>query len=59
MEAVYTVTYRPTAIQRRGKHIPAEAYARKNKTSVATERISKQAFSTIEAVFSVDRAERL
>jgi hypothetical protein len=25
---LYTVTYRPTARQRLGKHIPAEAYAR-------------------------------
>jgi hypothetical protein len=31
-----------------GKHIPAEAYARNNRTSIARQRISKQAFSTIE-----------
>jgi hypothetical protein len=38
----------PFARQRLGKHIPAEAYARNNRTSVARQRISKQAFSTIE-----------
>jgi hypothetical protein len=41
------VTYRPTARKRIGKHIPAEAYARKNRTSINRQRISKQA-STIE-----------
>jgi hypothetical protein len=38
----------PIARQRLGKHIPAEAYARNNRTSIARQRISKQAFSTIE-----------
>jgi hypothetical protein len=33
-----------------GKHIPAEAYARKNNTSIARQRISKQAFSRIETL---------
>jgi hypothetical protein len=41
------VTYRPIARQRLGKHIPAEAYAR-NRTSIARQQISKQAFSTIQ-----------
>jgi hypothetical protein len=35
--------HRPTARQRLGKHIPAGANPRKNRTSIATERISKQA----------------
>jgi hypothetical protein len=42
------VTYRSIARQRLGKHIPAEAYARNNRTSIARQRISKQALSTIE-----------
>jgi hypothetical protein len=39
---------RPIASWQLGKHIPAEAYARNNRTSIARQRISKQAFSTIE-----------
>jgi hypothetical protein len=50
---VYTVTCIPIARQRLGKHIPAEANARNNKTSIAGQRISKRASLTIEAVFSV------
>jgi hypothetical protein len=46
------VTYRPIARQRLGKHIPAEAYARNNKTSIIRQRISKHASSTIEVVSS-------
>jgi hypothetical protein len=42
------VTYRPIARQRLGKYIPAEACARNNRTYIARQRISKQAFSTIE-----------
>jgi hypothetical protein len=46
------VTYRPTARQRLGKHIPAGANARNNRTVIARQRISEQTFSTTEAVFS-------
>jgi hypothetical protein len=42
------VTCIPIARQRLGKHIPVEAYARNNSTSIAKQRVSKQAFSTIE-----------
>jgi hypothetical protein len=45
------VTHRPIVRQRPGKHIPAQAYARNKKTSIARQRISKQAFSAIEAAF--------
>jgi hypothetical protein len=45
---IYTMMYRPTARQRLGKHIPAEAYARNIKTSITKQQISKQAFSTTE-----------
>jgi hypothetical protein len=43
----------PIARQRLGKHIPAEANARNNRTSIARHRISKHASLTIEAMFSV------
>jgi hypothetical protein len=36
------------ARQRLGKHIPAEVYSRNNRMTIARQRISKQAFSTIE-----------
>jgi hypothetical protein len=45
------VTYRPIARQRLGKHIPAQAYARNNRTSTARQWISQHASLTIEAVF--------
>jgi hypothetical protein len=45
--AFYIVTYRPIARKRLCKHLPAGANAR-NRTSIARQRISKQAFSTIE-----------
>jgi hypothetical protein len=35
------------------KHTFAQAYARNNRKSFARQRVSKQAFSTVEAVFSV------
>jgi hypothetical protein len=41
------------ARQRLCKYIPARANARKNRTSIAWQRISKHASITIEAVFSV------
>jgi hypothetical protein len=47
-----TVTYRPNARQRLGKHIPAGADERNNRTSIANKRISKHTYLTIEAVFS-------
>jgi hypothetical protein len=46
------VTYRSIARQRLGKHIPTEAYARNNGAPIVRQRISKQAFSTIETEFS-------
>jgi hypothetical protein len=42
------VTYILIARQRLGKHIPALGYARNNRTSIARQRISKQAFSAIK-----------
>jgi hypothetical protein len=48
----YIVTYTPIAKQWFGKHIPAEAYARKNRTSIARQRINKQGLSTIDRLFS-------
>jgi hypothetical protein len=41
--------HRLIARQRLGKHIPATANAR-NRTSIARQRISKRAFSTIETL---------
>jgi hypothetical protein len=49
---LHTVTSVPIARQRLCKHIPARANACENRTSIAGQRISKQAFLTIEAVFS-------
>jgi hypothetical protein len=46
-----TVTYRPIARQRLGKHIPAGAKAPNNRTPIATHRNSKHASLTTEAVF--------
>jgi hypothetical protein len=40
------VTYKLTARQRLDKNIPAEAYARNNRASIARQRISKQALTT-------------
>jgi hypothetical protein len=45
------VTRIPIAKQRLSKHIPAEANAHNNKTSIAKQRISKHAFLAVEAVF--------
>jgi hypothetical protein len=50
IEQVNSVTSRPIARQRLGKHIPEEACARNNRTSTVRQRISKQAFSTIEGL---------
>jgi hypothetical protein len=41
------VTHRPIVRQRFGKHIPAESYARSDRSSIVRQWISKQAFSTI------------
>jgi hypothetical protein len=38
------VTYRPIARQRLGKHIPEQVYASNNNTSIARQRVNKQAF---------------
>jgi hypothetical protein len=48
---LYIVTCIPIARQRLGKHIPAQANARSNRTSIARQRISKHASLTKEAVF--------
>jgi hypothetical protein len=48
----YILTYRPTARQRFGKHIPAGTNARKIMTSTSRQRISQHVFLTIEAMFS-------
>jgi hypothetical protein len=56
----YTVTCTPIARQRFGKHIPAEANAQNNTTSVARQRSYKHASLTIEdGVFRGVRAEAL
>jgi hypothetical protein len=44
----YIVAYTPIARQRVGKHIPAEANARNNRTSVGRQRNCKHASVTIE-----------
>jgi hypothetical protein len=49
--------YRPIARQRLGKHVPAKANARNNRTFIARQRISKHASLTIEAVFCVVHAK--
>jgi hypothetical protein len=48
LEFLNIVTYRPISRQRHGKHNPVEAYARNSRTSIARQRISNQAFPTIE-----------
>jgi hypothetical protein len=48
----YTVTCIPIARQRLGKHIPAEANSRNNRTSIPRQRTSKHTSLTTEAVFS-------
>jgi hypothetical protein len=46
-----TVTYRPIARQRLGKHIPTGVNARNNRTSIANQRISRHASLTIERLY--------
>jgi hypothetical protein len=46
------VTCIPFGRKRLGKHIPAEANARKNRTFIARQRISKHSSLTVEAEFS-------
>jgi hypothetical protein len=46
------VMNRPIVKQRLDKHIRAQAYARKNSTSITRQRINKQAFSTVDRLFS-------
>jgi hypothetical protein len=53
------VTYRPIGRQRLGKHIPAGANERNNRTSIARQRISKLASLIIEAGFCVVRTKWL
>jgi hypothetical protein len=48
----------PIARQRLCKHIPAEANARNNRTSIARQRISKHTSVTIDAVFSAWSVQR-
>jgi hypothetical protein len=47
-----TVTYRPIVRQPLDKHIPSEANAYDNRTSIVRQRISKHASLVIETVFS-------
>jgi hypothetical protein len=47
IDFIYNVMYRSVARQRLSKHIPGETYTR-NRTSIARQLISKEAFSTIE-----------
>jgi hypothetical protein len=49
----YVVRAMPIDRQRVAKHIPSEANARNNRTSIVRQRGGKQALSTIQAVFSV------
>jgi hypothetical protein len=49
----------PIARQRLDKHIPAEAKAPNNMTSIAKQLITKYVSLTIEAVFCVVRAKWL
>jgi hypothetical protein len=51
----YVVRAMSIARQRVAKHIPAETNAWKNRISIARQRPSKQALSTIQAVFRGDR----
>jgi hypothetical protein len=46
------VTCIPIARQGHGKHIPAGAKSRNNRTSIARQRISKHAALTVDGVFS-------
>jgi hypothetical protein len=55
---LYIVTNISIARQRLGKDIPARANARKNKTSIAIQRISKHSSLTTKAVFSVWSVQR-
>jgi hypothetical protein len=49
----------PIARQRLAEHIPAEANARNNTTSIARQRRGNHALSKVQAVFCVVRAEGL
>jgi hypothetical protein len=51
-QSLHNVTCIPIARQRLGKHNPAGANARDNRTSIAKQRISIHASLTIEVVFS-------
>jgi hypothetical protein len=48
----HIITCIPIAMKRLGKHIPAEANVRNNRTSNARQQFSKHASLTIGAVFS-------
>jgi hypothetical protein len=50
-------TFQDIARQRLGKHIPARANERKNRTSIVKQRITKQASLTTEAVLSMGSLE--
>jgi hypothetical protein len=49
---MYIMKCIPIEKQRLSKHIPTEAKARNNRTSISRQRISKHASLTIEAMFS-------
>jgi hypothetical protein len=53
------VTSIPIATQRFGRHIPTQANARNNRTSIVRQQISKHTSLTIEAAFCVVRAKWL
>jgi hypothetical protein len=50
--AINIVTCIPIARQRLGKYIPAQANSCKNRTSIASQLVSKHNFLMIETVFS-------
>jgi hypothetical protein len=50
--AKHGVMYRPTAMQRLGKNIPAGANTRNNRIYIARQRVSEHASLTIQAAFS-------
>jgi hypothetical protein len=54
----HRVKYWSIARQRLGKHIPAEAYVRNNRSSIAMQRISKQAYLPIERLCFLRRPYR-
>jgi hypothetical protein len=46
------MTFIPIARQRLGKHIPAQAYVRNSRTSIARQMTNRHSSLTVEVVFS-------